>query len=198
MADAAVTVKYAFAPIDLVHYVDGFRESRKVQLKTAMNAEMTAVVREFATPALIEAAIASAYGAGQPTTGAPSGSVRSYPLLQWCFACLTDARASALQPDEIIDKFQKKFEVFRRLFSSYSAEFRKNSDTWTDAEVYGMLAVVLASRFHRTGNYNDLNTVLKLNDALLQSGWDVAPAYRQLVILSVAFEHCLLGSLHAA
>ena len=62
---------------------------------------------------------------------------------------------------------QKKIEVFGRLFTSYSNDFRRTSDDYDHSMIYSMLSIILLALHRRNTALDYLNTALKLNDLLI-------------------------------
>ena len=67
----------------------------------------------------------------------------------------------------IINKFLKKYEVFKRIFTFYEGKTLKKVDSdYRSSQVYIALAVNFALYYCRTKNQKYLNVLLKINDAI--------------------------------
>jgi len=68
--------------------------------------------------------------------------------------------------DKIVNVLIKKFEVKKRIFSSYDKLFFENSSNYQDMINYILLSNICAKQYEKTKNLKFLNTVLKLNDLI--------------------------------
>jgi|SaaInlStandDraft_2_1057019.scaffolds.fasta_scaffold03099_2 hypothetical protein len=68
--------------------------------------------------------------------------------------------------DKIINIFIKKFEVKKRIFSSYNKLFIETSSNYQEIINYILLSTICIIKYEKTKNLKFLNTVLKLNDLL--------------------------------
>ena len=67
---------------------------------------------------------------------------------------------------KLLDIFLKKFEIKKRIFSSYDSNFEENNENYSHLINYLLLVVAFIVRFETTNNLKYLNVVLKLNDTL--------------------------------
>jgi hypothetical protein len=63
----------------------------------------------------------------------------------------------------------KKFEVTKKLYSEYSIDFKKASDTYTVLSNYALLSLCLMAYYQRDHNLKFLNAALKINDLLIST-----------------------------
>ena len=68
--------------------------------------------------------------------------------------------------DETLDRYIKKYEVTKKLWNEYSADWKKASDRYDSPSQYLTLSLSCLLRFRDTKNLKMLNTALKLNDLL--------------------------------
>ena len=68
--------------------------------------------------------------------------------------------------DKIINIFIKKFEVKKRIFSSYNKLFIETSSNYQEIINYILLSTICIIKYEKTKNLKFLNTVLKLNDII--------------------------------
>jgi len=94
--------------------------------------------------------------------------------------------------DEIVAILQKRFEVNHRLFTSYDGTIRKSGDNYTDMRVYALCAIVFMKLFLLKHNFSYLNTVIKLNDLILRSGWPIEYADLPFVGAAVILEQKII------
>jgi len=65
---------------------------------------------------------------------------------------------------KILNKFIKKFEVKKRLYSSYDRNFKENSSLYSNLRNYLLLSTLCLLAYKKNKNLKYLNTSLKLND----------------------------------
>jgi len=65
-----------------------------------------------------------------------------------------------------IDKLVQKFEVTKRIYTTYPSILKKGCGAYDDMTVYALLTLLLALYYGKRGNLKHLNTVIKLNDLL--------------------------------
>jgi len=68
--------------------------------------------------------------------------------------------------EEIINYIIKKFEVKKRIFSSYNKLFVENSSNYEEMINYILLSNICIIKYEKTENLKFLNTILKLNDLI--------------------------------
>ena len=65
-----------------------------------------------------------------------------------------------------IEKFLKKFEIRKRIFSVYDNMLKNNSSDYREMKNYILLGMICAKQFEKSNNLKFLNTLLKLNDTI--------------------------------
>ena len=68
--------------------------------------------------------------------------------------------------NEIIDKFLKKFEIKKRIFSYYGKDLKEITDDYQNLRNYILLCSICLLKYEKTYNLKYLNASLKLNDSL--------------------------------
>lgn len=68
--------------------------------------------------------------------------------------------------DYIINKFVTKFEIKKKIYSSYNEEFKQTSTNYSNLKNYILLSLICIKKFKITNNLKYLNVVLKLNDLI--------------------------------
>ena len=66
----------------------------------------------------------------------------------------------------LVDKFIKKFETKKLIFSKYDNNFQPISNEYSELRNYLLLATICAFQFKNSTNLKYLNTLLKLNDVI--------------------------------
>jgi len=66
----------------------------------------------------------------------------------------------------LVDKFIKKFETKKLIFSKYDNNFQPISNEYSELRNYLLLATICAFQFKNSTNLKYLNTLLKLNDTI--------------------------------
>ncbi len=66
----------------------------------------------------------------------------------------------------LVDKFIKKFETKKLIFSKYDNNFQPISNEYSELRNYLLLATICAFQFKNSKNLKYLNTLLKLNDTI--------------------------------
>ena len=70
------------------------------------------------------------------------------------------------QIKEIIDLFLKKFEITKKIFTTYNLKIKKTSKIYDDIKNYIIFSIICLKIYHDTKNLKYLNTCLKLNDII--------------------------------
>jgi len=70
------------------------------------------------------------------------------------------------QTNKIISAFIKKFEIKKRLYSSYDEDFNENTDDYSNLRNYILLTSICLFKYEETKNLKYLNTCLKINDTI--------------------------------
>ena len=68
--------------------------------------------------------------------------------------------------NKILNGFIKKFEVKKRLYSSYDSNFKENSSLYTNLRNYIILSTLCLMKYEKNKNLRYLNTSLKLSDTV--------------------------------
>lgn len=88
--------------------------------------------------------------------------------------------------NNIINIFIKKFEVKKRIFSSYNKLFVENSSNYQEMINYILLSNICVIKYEKTKNLKFLNTILKLNDLICSEIENI----KDEIELNLA-QHCL-------
>ncbi len=67
---------------------------------------------------------------------------------------------------KILNEFIKKFEVKKRLYSSYDRNFKESSSLYSNLRNYILLSTLCMLAYKKNNNLKYLNTSLKLNDTV--------------------------------
>jgi len=67
---------------------------------------------------------------------------------------------------EILSTFIKKYEVFKKIYSEYSPQFRKKGEDYTSLSHYILISFCTLYYHHHIPNLKFLNGALKINDAI--------------------------------
>jgi len=68
--------------------------------------------------------------------------------------------------NKILNEFIKKFEIKKRLYSSYDSNFKENSSLYSNLRNYLLLSTLCMLAYKKNKNLKYLNTSLKLNDTV--------------------------------
>ena len=137
---------YSFAKINISSYLDNFMKNRERYNSTSLS-----VIE--ARDLLLESDL------GHPTC-------KTEILLKTIITDYKLSKKFSLKTVQTINQLQKKIEIFKRLRNAYDDNFRQNGNVLTNPYSYALLSTILLLRFNKHENFNDLNTALKLNDAL--------------------------------
>ncbi|HIA12227.1 MAG TPA: hypothetical protein EYN69_09170 [Flavobacteriales bacterium] len=183
-------LKYQFASIDIEGFIGGFEADRR-----------EACLSQFEFDLDVASSVEPEYEAEQYCLSLVSaelsieGGFRTKEFFAHCFNNLVNGDALQIDSNTTVDKLQKKFEIFHRIYSRYNEDVRKISDGYQDAEMYALMAIVLLLRYRHSNNFNDLNTAIKINDILLFADWDLSSNGKSLIRSSVRLEHTILKEL---
>ena len=187
MNDIHQILKYDFAPIDIVNFLNDFKKTRQKLCLSKLNIDLigdhridlknkiSLLIKEICENETIE------------RIDIKKG-FEVVSFLKHCLLVQTQKKMLGDEQEKIVNRLQKKFEVFHRLYNFYDHDLRKTSDHYQDIEVYALMSVVLNFRYIYYGNYNDINTALKINDLILFSDWKINDRTKSVVALSLLLE----------
>ncbi len=95
----------------------------------------------------------------------PIDVVETKPTLKFLLTALL-IRGFTRDDVLLLNKFVQRFEVSKKLYSSYSEDFRKPTGSFTDLYSYWLFAVVLVIQYSRTNELKFLSVLLKVCDLL--------------------------------
>jgi hypothetical protein len=81
-------------------------------------------------------------------------------------ACCADQLLAEAPLKAWHDRLVQRFEVTKKLYTSYQPGFRKGTGSSVELDLYALLALFLALYSRRPDNLKSLNTLLKLGDLL--------------------------------
>ena len=89
---------------------------------------------------------------------------------------------------DLLEKFLKKFEVYKRIFSKYDSTFKKKSKDYSNMGNYVLLSSNFALAYKKSRDVRFLNVLLKINDLLCGSLEEITKNYLLLVYFSLKEE----------
>lgn len=185
-------LNYSYCPLDIEHYVDDFLLQREEKIK-----EIKELSSNGGEPDLLKAPTAPVDTARELVNGAwmdphpePGGDkdLDTYGFLCGVLRGISQGKPVGEAETGVLNKLQKKFEVYYRLFDRYDRRLRRKGTSFKKMHIYAMFSIVLTLRYLLSGNLNDLNSAVKLNDVLLFSGWPVQELYSALIAWSLYLE----------
>lgn len=190
-------LNYSFAGLDITDYIDNFILERKEGLKALLSQnDVSAVLFELDSPEEIAGTICDQYFKDSIKSPAINSGFVTYPLLGWVLQEFSGGRDIGEQHQEVLNRLRQRFEVAHRLFEEYDANTMKKGDSFRTLPNYALLSMVLNLRYLRSGNLNDLNTAVKLNDLLLKSGWPFDLAYSGLIAGAILLEDKIIAGIY--
>jgi len=84
------------------------------------------------------------------------------------------------QINEYVDLVLKKFEIKKRLYSTYNSEFKEITDDYKNLHNYTLLALIFQIKYKQTKALKYLNAILKLNDILCSQHSNLNPQDAEL------------------
>lgn len=185
-------LNYSFAQIDILKYKEKFFAEREERIRCLFPLNKEEIYGRNSDPDLFFAGLKAEYCSDTLLEPEFGNEFQTFSFLKWVLQnCLVDGLITE-RDTVILNKLQKKFEVFNRMYASYNFEIRKTSENYTDTENYALLSLILNMRFMNGNNFNDFNTVLKLNDLLLMSGWQIKSEYPNLIISCFQLENIVM------
>ena len=191
-------LRHSFSELNLAHYIGDFSVSRKRDI------EESKLVFHVDAPPLTKniACNLGEWVCDQLHLKRPcdflADETRTERLLKVSIAHIAISNDLPEELQRVIDGFQKKFEVFHRIFTEYDSNLRKRSDEYRDPVCYALLSIVLQLRFHESGNFNDINTAVKINDLLLKSPWSAFEKKCREAEIAISLEKGFLEIMNAS
>ena len=98
--------------------------------------------------------------------------------------------------DETLGRYIKKYEVTKKLWNAYSADWKRASDDYSDPYQYLLLSLSCLLRYRETKNLKMLNTALKLNDLLCSIELD--DSLKSMLALCLDLEKEVVSELYSS
>lgn len=95
--------------------------------------------------------------------------------------------------NDFITKLQLKFALFGRIATSYTKEFRKNSEDIDNQELYLLVALLFYTLYKSNNDLNIFNTAIKIADKALSYGKSESPIFSKMI----SVEQSILKELYA-
>ena len=190
-------LRYSFSELNLAHYISNFSVSRERDIK-----ESKLVFHVDGPPSTKNIACnLGEWVCDQLHLKRPcdllAGETRTKWLLKVSIAHIAISNDLPEELQRVIDGLQKKFEVFHRIFTEYDSNLHKRSDEYRDPACYALLSIILQLRFHGSGNFNDINTAVKINDLLLKSPWSALGKKCREAEIAMSLEKSFLEKMNA-
>lgn len=185
-------LNYSFAPIKIDTYISDFKAERN---KRGYELFQEHIYRDNETLAAeyLSALKVKLQKTDYPNLNTDAG-FQTIEFIEKCLKKMLFDKELTETENFIVDKLQKKFEVYHKVFDAYKHNVRKNSDEFQNLSIYGMLSIVLNLRFRVNNNFGDFNTSVKLNDLLLYSDWNSNNDDQIIAKLSLVLESQSLTS----
>lgn len=97
---------------------------------------------------------------------------------------------------EQINKFQKRFEVKKRLFFSYSKEINNAENRYDDLNSYILLSGILLLTYLQMNKLTYLSTVLKINDTLISNYLLLNSDGKKILSAILNTELCIINEIY--
>lgn len=174
-------LSYAFADLDIEHYLNEFLRARERQLQDRIASRILSSLEPLVTD-----------GVRRVLPAIPESN--QYPfdtrrtLLRALHTALDEGGFGSAQA-ACLQRLQKKFEVFHRIFAGYDDHMRKlDASSWRRCEIYALLSLCMHLHYRTAGSFNSLNTGIKLNDLLLRSSWPMSEPVQSLTAAAALLE----------
>jgi hypothetical protein len=179
-------LNYSFSSLDIDNYFGHYKAERPSCFEKRFGVQLCSHGQGAGGIASIAQNVCTLYDAREERP--QSDVLITAERLGKILVCMSSG-ANPTQDDIVfVERVQKKFEIFHRVFTAYNSAFRKSGDVWDDLHIYGLLSIVLHLMFRLDGNFNHLNTSIKLNDLILKSDWPVPAQYAALIAFAVTLE----------
>lgn len=89
---------------------------------------------------------------------------------------------------EIVDIFLKKFEIKKKIFTSYNSEMKETTNNFSEIKNYILLSIICEVFFLHTCNLKYLNVSLKLNDLICSQNKKLNRNEQRLIQFSIIKE----------
>jgi len=127
---------------------------------------------------------------------ATSDSFKALELSQAIMYLLIISNVPDRKIYNILSVFNKKFEVFRKIFTQYSQEFRKTDANYKNFDIYINFSFCFLYYYHLTGNLKFISGALKMNDAIC-SVYDQITKVESIIItmMNIRLERAMIMKL---
>lgn len=194
MNENRAILDYSFCEIDILHYIENFVATRKKYLDHVP----VAIRKQYAE------VTAKQPGPWFDFRPADFRLVSSEDGLVWTASVLCQmienwSLRRTLNNDnlQMINNFQRRFEVDRELKESYREDFKKNEAAECRPSVYALFSMVLAQAYLQTHNLNYFNTALKVNDLVVNFNGGVTSDCAALCFMAIQLESSIIQDICA-
>lgn len=187
-------LSYSYAPLNLVNYIETSISDRHEALKQTCKKYSFNDIHNKTYVELSHIICSSYFNKNFSDINLKSG-FNTYSLIGRILQNISKGRGISRESNNIIDILQKRFEVNHRIFDEYDQDIHKSCNSYKSSQVYALFSFLLSLRFLMQNNMNDLNTVIKLNDVILKSGWKFKKQYEYIICISICVEQRIIQNL---
>ncbi len=149
--------KYQMSPFQGHKFLEQYKESRK--------ASMQLIKDKINTTTLDQVAAQMHLNFQHPLEIINSSKFSTQKLFESIFLILLRDKDD-IAITKIVNDFIKKFEIKKRIFSSYNKEIQEASNDYKTLPNYILLASICVLKYKKTKNLKYINVLLKLNDTI--------------------------------
>jgi len=149
--------KYQMSPFQGHKFLEQYKESRK--------ASMQLIKDKINTTTLDQVAAQMHLNFQHPLEIINSSKFSTQKLFESIFLILLRDKDD-IAITKIVNDFIKKFEIKKRIFSSYNKEIQEASNDYKTLPNYILLASICILKYKKTKNLKYINVLLKLNDTI--------------------------------
>jgi hypothetical protein len=149
--------KYQMSPFQGHKFLEQYKESRK--------ASMQLIKDKINTTTLDQVTAQMHLNFQHPLEIINSSKFSTQKLFESIFLILLRDKDD-IAITKIVNDFIKKFEIKKRIFSSYNKEIQEASNDYKTLPNYILLASICVLKYKKTKNLKYINVLLKLNDTI--------------------------------
>ena len=149
--------KYEMTPFQGRNFLELYKESRKFSIQLIKD--------KIDTITLDQAATQMQLNFQNPLEIINSSKFSTQKLFESIFLMLLRDEDD-VGVTKIVNRFIKKFEIKKRIFSYYNQEIKEASDNYKILDNYILLASICVLKYKKIRNLKYLNVLLKLNDTI--------------------------------
>ena len=182
---------YSYISLDIEKYIQRFEMTRLAYIKSVKESFPLSTNSSISSyrdvVCKINKIISNSF-----TTYPLTGYEETFSLLLPLFQNLKEYKFLDKSDMQTLFAFQKKIDIFHRIFEYYDDKMRKHGASYKNIRNYSLFSIILMMYHYYYTDYSVLNTAFKINDLIIKSDWVSSDVENKLVIYTILLEQIII------